>query len=74
MLTLQKTIITLAHDVYRRLVVELKATGKIGDKEEQQLRNYLHILGLNHGLLINFQAPGQNTKGRTKLEIQEVHL
>jgi len=56
-----------------RIVVELKATGgKLGDKEEQQLRQYLKILGIKQGLLINFQAPGANTKGKTKLEVREV--
>ncbi|MFO0704419.1 MAG: GxxExxY protein [Candidatus Andersenbacteria bacterium] len=58
--------------VRHRLILELKATSKLGDKEEQQLRNYLRILGLNKGLLINFQAPGQNTKGKTRLEIRRV--
>ena len=55
-----------------RLVLELKATQKLGEKEDQQIRNYLHILKIKRGLLINFQAPGANTKGRTRLEIQEV--
>ena len=55
-----------------RLILELKATSKLGDKEEQQIRNYLRILRMNHGLLINFQAPGQNTKGKTRLQIREV--
>jgi GxxExxY protein len=57
-----------------RLILELKATSKLGDKEEQQLHNYLRILGLNQGLLINFQAPGQNTKGKTKLEVRQVSV
>jgi len=55
-----------------RIVLELKATAKIGDKEEQQIRNYLRILKLKRGILINFQAPGANTKGKTKLEVREV--
>ncbi|MFH0830710.1 MAG: GxxExxY protein [Parcubacteria group bacterium] len=48
--------------VQHRLILELKA----------MLNGAHRILGLNHGLLINFQAPGQNTKGRTKLEIRHV--
>jgi GxxExxY protein len=40
-----------------RLILELKATSKLGDKEEQQIRNYLRILRVNRGLLINFRAP-----------------
>ena len=55
-----------------KLVVELKAVGgMMGAAEEQQLRNYLKILGIKHGLLINFQQPGKNPK-KTRLEIREV--
>jgi GxxExxY protein len=55
-----------------KLVVELKAVGgMMGAAEEQQLRNYLKILGLKRGLLINFQQPGKNPK-KTRLEIREV--
>ncbi len=51
-------------------VVELKAvSGKLGAAEEQQLKNYLQILQVERGLLINFQQPGKN---ESKLEIQEV--
>lgn len=55
-----------------RLVVELKAvSGDLGAAEEQRLRNYLRILGLNRGLLINFQQPGRSVK-KGKVEIKEV--
>jgi GxxExxY protein len=55
-----------------RVVVELKAIGgDLGAAEEQQLRNYLNLLGAKRGLLINFQQPGKKT-GKTKLEIREV--
>jgi GxxExxY protein len=57
---------------HNRLILELKATSKLGNKEEYQIRNYPRILRLNHELLINFQAPGQNTRGRTKLELRLV--
>ena len=41
-----------------KLIVELKAiSGELGASEEQQLRNYLRILKLKRGLLINFQQP-----------------
>ena len=43
----------------------------MGAAEEQQLRNYLKILGIKRGLLINFQQPGKNPK-KTRLEIREV--
>lgn len=55
-----------------KIVVELKAiSGELGAPEEQQLRNYLKILRIRRGLLINFQQPGKNSK-RTRLEIREI--
>ena len=57
-----------------RVVVELKAiSGSLGASEEQQLKNYLKILGIKNGLLINFQQPGKK-QGKTQLEIKEVCL
>jgi GxxExxY protein len=57
-----------------KMIVELKALGgEMGAAEEQQLRNYMKILGINRGLLINFQQPGQTQK-RTRLEIKEIAL
>jgi GxxExxY protein len=45
------------------IVVELKAvTGELGAPEEQQLRNYLCLLNIKDGLLINFPQPGRNAK------------
>ena len=57
-----------------KLVIELKAVGsEMGSAEEQQLRNYMKILNINHGLLINFQQPGRR-KSKTTLEFKEVRL
>jgi GxxExxY protein len=57
-----------------KIVVELKAiSGALGASEEQQLRNYMKILGAMRGLLINFQQPGRNPK-KTRLEIREIEL
>ena len=57
-----------------RLVVELKAiSGELGASEEQQLRNYLRILNVQRGLLINFQQPGKK-QGKTRLDIREVAI
>jgi GxxExxY protein len=40
-----------------KLIVELKAIGgELGASEEQQLRNYMTILKVQRGMLINFQA------------------
>lgn len=62
----------LVHIDKQKVVVELKAVAsKLGACEEQQLRNYMRILGVECGLLINFQAPGR-TQGKTHLEIREV--
>ena len=53
-----------------KLVVELKAiSGELGASEEQQLRNYMTILNVQRGLLINFQQPGRK-QGKTKLDIR----
>jgi len=57
-----------------KIVVELKAVGgMMGAAEEQQVRNYMKILGIKRGLLINFQQPGKNPK-KTRLEIKEINI
>ncbi len=57
-----------------KLVLELKSVGKVGGKEEAQLRNYMKILKIPYGLLINFQTPGNNLEKETQLEIREITL
>ena len=45
------------------VVVELKAVAsKMSACEAQQLRNYMKLLGVQWGLLINFQMPGGKTE------------
>ncbi len=57
-----------------KIIVELKAvSGELGASEEQQLRNYMRILGIERGLLINFQHPGRK-QGKTRLETRELKL
>jgi GxxExxY protein len=57
-----------------KLIVELKAiSGELGASEEQQLRNYMTILDVKRGLLINFQQPGRK-QGKTTLDIRELAL
>jgi GxxExxY protein len=57
-----------------KLIVELKAiSGELGVSEEQQLRNYMTILNVKRGLLINFQQPGKKQE-KTKLDIREVNV
>jgi GxxExxY protein len=43
------------------IVAELKVIAKLGPGEEQQLLNYLKILGIQRGLLINYPKPGSGT-------------
>jgi len=48
-----------------KLIIELKAVGsEMGSAEEQQLKNYMKILNINRGLLINFQQPGRRKARR----------
>ena len=57
-----------------RIILELKAVGgEMGAAEEQQLKNYMKILKIKNGLLINFQQPGKK-EGKTAIEIKEVKL
>ena len=64
----------VVHLENENLIVELKAiSGELGASEEQQLRNYMNILNVKRGLLINFQQPGRK-QGKTTLDIREVTL
>ena len=57
-----------------KIIIELKAiTSDLGAAEEQQLKNYMKILNIKHGLLINFQQPGKK-EGETKLQIRKIKL
>lgn len=65
------------HSGQNRVVVELKAIGgEVGAPEEQQLRNYLKILDIKQGLLINFPQPGKSNKTEKNRgpEIKEINL
>lgn len=54
-----------------KLILELKAIGgNMGAGEEQQIKNYMKILKIKHGLLINFQQPKR--EGKSQLEIKEI--
>ena len=47
----------------QRVIIELKATQQdLGPPEEQQVRNYMLGLGIEHGVLINFPQPGRAKK------------
>lgn len=54
------------------MIVELKAvSNELGASEFRQLKNYMQILKIKHGLLINFQQPGRK-EGKTELEIKKI--
>ena len=56
-----------------KVVIELKSVGgKMGASEEQQIRNYMSIMKIKDGLLINFQSP--KNAGESVLETIEVSL
>lgn len=57
-----------------KIVIELKATGKIGGKEIIQIQSYMKVLKIPYGLLINFQSPGTDVEKETQLEIREIKL
>ena len=63
----------IVHFGKEKVILELKAVGgNLGPSEEQQIRNYMKILKIKAGLLINFQQPKK--EGKTQLEIKEVYL
>ena len=56
----------------QEVIVELKpVSSELGECEEKQLKNYMKVLGVKCGLLINFQMPGRR-QGKTQIEIREV--
>lgn len=65
----------IVHGDSAKVVVELKSIGsKLGGKEETQLRGYMRLLKIRHGLLINFQSPSADLTKPTKLEIREIKI
>jgi GxxExxY protein len=64
----------LVQDGTDAIVVELKAVGgDLGIPKEQQLRNYMRILDVADGLLINFQQPGRAGK-ETRVAFRRTEL
>lgn len=56
-----------------KIILELKAVGgNMGIAEEVQIKGYMKILKIKHGLLINFQQPKK--EGKSQLEIKEIKL
>lgn len=56
----------------KKVIVELKAvSASMGAAEEQQLKNYMKILGIKQGMLVNFQQPGKK-EGKTEVEVNNI--
>jgi GxxExxY protein len=56
-----------------RLIVELKVVGKdkLGPVEKQQLRNYMELLKISRGLLVNFPKPGAKAEDPDFVDLPE---
>jgi GxxExxY protein len=59
-------------DGIERIVIELKAVESVGHKERTQIENYLRVLNLSFGLLINFPQPTKSKAARDDIEFVEV--
>jgi GxxExxY protein len=58
----------------QRLVIELKAVESTGHKERMQIENYLRVLDLPSGLLINFPQPTKSKAAKDEVEIIDVPI
>jgi len=59
-------------DGTERVVIELKAVESVGHKERAQIENYLRVLNVPFGLLINFPQPTKSKAARDGVEFIEV--
>ena len=55
-----------------RVVIELKAVESVGHKERAQIDNYLRVLDIAVGLLINFPQPTKSKAAKDDVEFIEV--
>ena len=55
-----------------RVVIELKAVESVGHKERAQIENYLRVLNIAVGLLINFPQPTKSKAAKDEVEFIEV--
>ena len=51
-----------------KVVVELKAVESVGHKEHAQIENYLRVLKISTGLLINFPQPTKSKAAKDDVE------
>jgi GxxExxY protein len=59
-------------EIPERVVIELKAVESVGYKERAQIENYLRVLDIAVGLLINFPQPTKSKAARDDVEFIEV--
>ncbi|MBM4258392.1 MAG: GxxExxY protein [Deltaproteobacteria bacterium] len=59
-------------EVPERVVIELKAVESVGHKERAQIENYLRVLDITVGLLINFPQPTKAKAAKDDVEFIEV--
>ena len=55
-----------------RIIIELKAVESVGHKERAQIENYLRVLSVPLGLLINYPQPTKAKAARDGVEFIEV--
>lgn len=52
----------------RKTIIELKAvSGKIGEAEMRQVRNYIRLANGDCGCIVNFGQPGANRQGEVSI-------
>ena len=59
-------------DGTEKVIIELKAVESVGHKERAQIENYLRVLDIPRGLLINFPQPTKSKAARDGAEFVEV--
>src|SRR5215470_4187816 len=59
-------------DGVEKVVIELKAVESVGHKERVQIENYLRVLSIPYGLLINFPQPTKSKAAKDDVEFIEV--
>jgi GxxExxY protein len=59
-------------EIPERVVIELKAVESVGHKERAQIENYLRVLNIAVGLLINFPQPTKSKAAKDDVEFIEV--
>jgi GxxExxY protein len=61
-------------DGAEKVVIELKAVESVGHKERAQIENYLRVLTISCGLLVNFPQPTKSKAAKDGVEFIEVLL